>query len=292
MTQPRDPANSFYLLAGPTWHGGPTRSCLQYKEQVAVRKIHLGITPAAEIHDKEVAFQRIAKTLKENQSAQDSFAAAAGVQVAVPAGGDDDAGTGGGLDDAADSDGEDLTGIAAIQITADAVLSSEETAGPSSGGGTAGKVPTVIPFKRPPSSLQTPSDTEFEEFFTERGAVLAGKRGKSSTPKSRRWIDDSESSQSATSGDEAEEETEAVHKGSGEDGGSEGSGMDVDDEESATEEVVAGSSLGETEVPRGSVPATEGGDQVMDVGNNNEVGSVDNEYAVLPGQQNHMAIGI
>ena len=167
VTQPRDPDSSFYLLAGPTWHGGHTRSCIKYKEQVAIRKVHLGVTPAAEIHGMEVTFQKIAKTLKENQSVQDSFAGAAGVHVAVPVGGNDDAGTGGGLDDAAESEGEDIAGIAAIQITADAVLSPEETAGTSSGGGTAGRVPTVIPIKKPPSSLQTPSDSEFDEYFLE-----------------------------------------------------------------------------------------------------------------------------
>ena len=292
MTQPRDPDNSFYLLAGPVWTGDHTESCLQYREQVAIRQIHAGKTSAAKMHAKEVVFQRVVQKMKEDQSARDSFAVAAGIPVAAPAVVDDGEGSEDELDDAADSDGKDLTGITAIQITADAVPSSEENAGPSSGARTAGKVPKVIPLKRPPSSLETPSDTEFEEYFTERGAVRAGKRGQSSTPKSQRWIDDSESSQSVTSGDEAEDEAEAVHKGSGEDGGSEVSGMDIDGEESATEGVVAGSSLGETEVPRGSVPATEGGDQVMDVGNNNELGSADNEYAVLPGQQNHMAIGI
>ena len=68
--------------------------------------------------------------------------------------------------------------------------------------------------------------------------------------------------------------------------------MDVDDEETATEGVVAGGSLGDTEVPRGNVLATEGGGPDKDMANNNEVGAVGNEYAMLPGQQNHMATGI
>ena len=259
MTQPRDPDNSFYLIAGPVWTGDHTESCLQYREQVAIRQIHAGKTTAAKMHAKEVVFQRVVQKMKEDQSARDSFAVAAGIPVAAPAVVDDGEGSEDELDDDVDSDGEDLTGIAAVQITADRVPSPEETAGPSSGGGAAGDVPKVTPPKRPSSSLETPSDTEFEDYLIERGAVLAGSRGKASTPKSQRWVEDSESSQSVTSGDEAEEEDEAGHKGSREGGSSEVSGMDVDDEETATEGVVAGSSLGDTEVPRGNVPATEGG---------------------------------
>ena len=72
--------------------------------------------------------------------------------------------------------------------------------------------------------------------------------------------------------------------------------MEVDEEVSATNEVVAGDRMGgtEVEVPRDErALATEEGNQlIMDTGNNNGSGSVDNEYAVLPGQENHMAIGI
>ena len=264
-----------------------------------MRRIHDGVTPEAEIQAMEVAFHKIAKELKERQTVADSFASAGGVQVAVPGGGNDDAGAGGGLDDAVESEGEDNVGIAAIQITADAVLGPEETAGTSSGDGTAGRVPTVIPIKRPSSSLQTPSDSEFEEYFLEQGAVLAGKPVKSSTPRSSpSWIADSDSSRAASDGEESEkDDAEAVHKSFEEDDGSEGSEkMEVDEEVSATNEVVAGDSMGgtELEVPRTeSALATQEGKQLtMDTGNNNGSGSVDNEYAVLPGQQNLMAIGI
>ena len=293
VSQPRDPANSFYLLAGPLWTPGDhTESCLQYREQVAIRQIHAGKTPAAKMHAKEVAFQKVVQKMKEDHSARDSFAVAAGVSVAAPVEVADKEGSEEELDDEGDSDGGDVTGVAVVQITADRVLSPQETAGSSSGAVDAGDVPKITPPKRPSSSLETPSDTEMEDFVNEHRALSAGGRKKVSTPKSKHWLDESESSPSVTSGDDAEEEDEAGDKVSREGGSTEGSGMEVDDEETAIEGVVASSSLGDTDEPRGNVLATEGDDQGKEMANNNEVGAVGNEYAMLPGQQNHMATGI
>ena len=193
--------------------------------------------------------------------------------------------------DSGDSDGGDVTDVAVVQITADRVLSTQETTGSSSGAVDAGDVPKVTPPKRPSSSLETPSDTEMEDFVNEHRALSTGGRKKVSTPKSKRWFDES-SSPSVTSGDDGEEEDEAGDKVSKGGGSAEMSGMEVDDEGTAAEGVVVSSSFGDTGEPRGNVLATEGDDQSEVLVNNNEVGAVENEFAMLPGQQNHMATGI
>ena len=62
VTQARDPANSFYLVAGPLWTSKKhSDSCLQYSEQVAIRKVHAGKTDAATMHDKEITFQKLCR---------------------------------------------------------------------------------------------------------------------------------------------------------------------------------------------------------------------------------------
>ena len=240
------------------------------------------------MHGKEITFQKLVQKMKEERAARDSFAVAAGGPVVAPAEvADEELSEGGHDDDGGDSDGGGVDAAAVVQITADREQSPPGAAGSSSGVVDAGGVSKVTTPKRPSSSLNTPEDTEMEDFVSEHRALPAGVRRKRvSTPKSKHWFDES-SSPSVTSCDDGEEEEEAGVKVSKEGGSAELSGMEVDDEGTAAGNV--SSSRGDTVW---NVLATKGDGQSEALDNVSGVEAVENEVAMLPGQQDHVATGI
>ena len=292
VTQARDPANSFYLVAGPEWKSKKhSDSCLQYSEQVQMRKVHAGKTDAETLHGKEITFQQLVQRLKQERAARDSFAVAAGCPAGAPDEVDDEELSEGGRDDdGGDSDGGGVDSAAAVQITADREDSPPRAAGPSSGILSAGGVSKVTTPKRPSSSLNTPDedfdeDAEMEDFVREHRALPAGVRRKRiSTPKAKQWYYES-SSPSVTSCEEEDEEEAGVNV-SKEVDSAELSGMDVD-EGTAAENV--SSSRGDTVW---NILATKGDGQSEALNNVALVEAVEVEVAVLPGQQDHVDTGI
>ena len=290
VTEERDPLNSFYLVAGPEWkYKQHSDSCKQYAEQVQIRKIHAGKTDAEIIHGKEVVFQKVVQRLKQERVARDSFAVAGGSSTGDPDMVDDEElSEVGSDDDGGDVDVDVGEFAAAVQITADREDHSPMVAGPSSGIVSAGGGSKVSTPKRPSSSLNTPDedfdeDAEWEDYVREHRALpVGGGRKRMSTSKATKWYHDSPS---GTSGEE-EDEAEAGVTVSKEVDNAELSGMEVD-EGTAAEDM--NSNHGDTVW---NILATKGDGQGEVLDNVARVEAVENEVAVLPGQQDHVDTGI